>query len=103
MMLFAIGIEHALDVSVKRSRNADARHHRRAAVAFGYQDQDFNGSLPLLGLVLGLRELCDVGCRVLQRDELATARQRYRIIEFALPARCFRRSDARAPGSATRF
>jgi hypothetical protein len=55
MMLFAIGIEHALDVSVKRPHNADARHHCRAAVAFGYQDQDFNGSLPFLDLLLGLR------------------------------------------------
>jgi hypothetical protein len=53
-MLFARR-EHALDVSVQRSHDADARHHRRAAVAFGGQDQDFNGSLPFLELLLGLR------------------------------------------------
>jgi len=51
MMLFAIGIEHAFDVPVKRPHDADARHHRRAAVAFGDQDQRFDRRLPLLELL----------------------------------------------------
>jgi len=36
--------------------------------------------------VFGLRQFCDVGPGVLQRDELATARQRDRFSEGALPA-----------------
>jgi hypothetical protein len=40
---------------------------------------------------------------ILERDELATARQRNGFVEWPFPGRCFRRSDARAPGSATRF
>jgi hypothetical protein len=55
MMVLAVWIENPLDVSVKRPHNADAREHRRAAVAFGDQDQGFNGSLPLLDLLFGLR------------------------------------------------
>jgi hypothetical protein len=96
-------IEHPLDVPVQGPHDADPRHHSRAAVAFGDQDQDFNGSLPLLELLFGLRELGDVPAGILERDKLATAGQRDRIFEFAFPAPCFRRSDARAPGSATRF
>ena len=44
MMVFAIGIEHALDVAVQRSHDADAREHRRAARD---QDQGFHSGLPL--------------------------------------------------------
>jgi hypothetical protein len=35
--------------------SADPRKHRRSAVAFGNQDQGFNGSLPFLDLLFGLR------------------------------------------------
>jgi hypothetical protein len=55
MMVFAIRIKHPLDVTVQGPHDADARHHRRAAVAFGDQDQDFNGSLPFLDLLFCLR------------------------------------------------
>jgi hypothetical protein len=55
MVVFATGIEYALDVSVQCLHDADARHHRRPAVTFGDQDQDFNRSLPLLDLLFGLR------------------------------------------------
>ena len=103
MMLFAIGIEHAFNVPVKRPHDADARHHRRAAVAFGDQDQGLNGCLPFLDLLFGLRQLLDKSCGILESDKLTAARQRDRIFEFAFPARCFTRSDARVPGSATRF
>ncbi len=55
MVVFATGIEYALDVSVQCLHDADARHHRRPAVTFGDRDQDFNRSLPLLDLLFGLR------------------------------------------------
>jgi hypothetical protein len=45
--------------------------------------------------VLGLRELGDVGTGILQRDELATARQRDRIVKATLPAAISRFSLAR--------
>ena len=67
--------EHPLDVAVQCPHDADARHHRRAPVAFGDQDQDFNGSRPLLDLLFGLRQLLDISGGVFERDELATARQ----------------------------
>jgi hypothetical protein len=47
--------EHPLDVTVQCLHDANPRKHRRAAVAFGDQDQDFNGSLPFLDLLFGLR------------------------------------------------
>jgi hypothetical protein len=87
MMLFAIGIEHAFDVPVKRPHDADARHHRRAAVAFGDQDQRFDRRLPLLELLFGLRQLLDISGRVLKRDKLAAAGERDRIFELALQPR----------------
>jgi hypothetical protein len=37
MRVFAIGIEHALDVSVKRSHNADPGEHRRAVTSDEHQ------------------------------------------------------------------
>ncbi|HEY4848223.1 MAG TPA: hypothetical protein VIH87_10675 [Methylocella sp.] len=76
MMVLAVWIENPLDVSVKRPHNADAREHRRAAVAFGDQDQGFNGSLPLLDLLFGLRELLDISGSILEGDKLTTAGQR---------------------------
>jgi hypothetical protein len=64
----------------------------------------FDGGLPLLKILLGLRQLHDVGGGILERDELAAAGQRYRIVERSFPARrYFKRSDARGPGSARRF
>jgi hypothetical protein len=35
-MVFAVGIEHPLDVTVQGSHDADARKLGRPAVAFGY-------------------------------------------------------------------
>ena len=56
MRVFAIGIELANVVTVQGPHDPDAREHRRAAVAFGDQDQDFNGSLPFLELLFALGE-----------------------------------------------
>jgi hypothetical protein len=98
MMGLAIWVELANVVAVQRLHNADARHHRGAAIAFGDQDQDFNGSLPFLNLLFCLRQLLDVSGSVLQRDKLATARQRYRIVERPAPALgCVTRRDPRPP------
>jgi hypothetical protein len=44
-----------LDFSVQRLHDADPRKHRRAALAFGDQDQRLDRSLPLLDLLFGLR------------------------------------------------
>jgi hypothetical protein len=76
MMIFPVRIELANVVAVQRLHEADARKHGRSAVAFGDQDHDFNGSLPIIDLLFGLRQFLDVSGSVLQRDELATARQR---------------------------
>jgi hypothetical protein len=45
MRVFAVGIEHALDVAVQRRHDPDPREHRRPpSIA---KDQGFHGSLPL--------------------------------------------------------
>jgi hypothetical protein len=79
-------IKHPLDVTVQGPHDADAREHRRAAVAFGDQEQDLDRSLPFLDLLFGLRQLLDISGGVLKGDELAAARQRYRVVERAFPA-----------------
>jgi hypothetical protein len=73
MRVFAIQIEHALDVAVQRPRDTDASEHCRAT-GFRDQDQGLHRGLPFGGGVLGLGELSDVVAGILQRDELATAR-----------------------------
>jgi hypothetical protein len=65
--------------------DANARKHRRAAKRRD-QDQGFHCRLPLLGFVLGLRKLRDVGAGILESDELAPARQRYGIFKRSFPA-----------------
>jgi hypothetical protein len=86
MMGLAIRVELANGVAVQGLHHADARHHGRAAVAFGDQDQDFNGSLPFLDLLFGLGELLDISGGILESDKLATAGQRDWIFEMpALP------------------
>ncbi len=56
MMILARGVEHALNVAVQRSHDADARKHRRPARCRD-QDQGFHRGLPCLGFVLGFRQL----------------------------------------------
>jgi hypothetical protein len=85
MVGLAVQIELANMVAVQCPHDADPREHRRA-VRFRDQDQRFHGSLPLRRRVLGLRKLRDVGAGVLQRDELAAARQRNRLVEPSFPA-----------------
>jgi hypothetical protein len=72
--------------TVQGSHNANPREHRRAAVAFGDQDQRFDCGLPFLDLLLGLRQLLNIFAGVLESDKLAAAGQRYRIFERPVPA-----------------
>jgi hypothetical protein len=46
-----------------------------------HQDQGLHCSLPLRGPMLGLWQFGDVVAGILERDELAPARQRNRIVE----------------------
>jgi hypothetical protein len=70
VLVFAISVEHPLDVAVQCSHDANARHHGRA-VEFDYQDQGFYRGRPLLELLFGLGQLLDIFRRVLQGDGLA--------------------------------
>jgi hypothetical protein len=74
MMVFAVGIELANVVAVQCLHDTDPRQHRRPAAS--HEHQRFDRSLPLLGLMLGLRKFGDVAASVLESDELAAAWQR---------------------------
>ena len=83
MCLFAIGIEHPLDVTVQRPHDADPRQHRIATTAT--QHQDLDRRLPFRQVEFLLRQLGDVvGC-VFKGDEHPAARQRDRIFKWGGP------------------
>jgi hypothetical protein len=84
MVVLPIRIKYALNVAVQCPHDADPGEHRRAARC-RHQDQGFHCRLPLRGFVLGLRKLDDVIAGILERHELVTARQRYRIVKPSLP------------------
>jgi hypothetical protein len=73
MMGLAVQIELTNMVAVKRPHDAYPGEHRRAAER-RHQDQSFHSRLPSRGLVLGLRKPGDIGCGILERDELAIIR-----------------------------
>jgi hypothetical protein len=54
MMIFPVGVEHALDMPVQDAEHSDPRVQQRRAILRRH-DQGLNGSLPVRGLVLGLR------------------------------------------------
>jgi hypothetical protein len=85
MLFRARRIKHPLDVTVQGSHDADPREHRRAAM-FCNQQKRLHRGLPFFGIVFSLGQLGDVVASVLQRDELASARQRDRFIERRFPA-----------------
>jgi hypothetical protein len=85
MMIFPVRVEHALDVTVQRPHDANPGEHHWPAKLHN-QQQRFHRCLPFFGVVFCLRQLGDVGAGVLQRGELATARQRGRIVERSFPA-----------------
>ena len=84
MCVFAIRVEHALDVTVRRPQDVDAREHRQAAQRRN-QHQRFHCRLPFRRGGLGFGKLGDVGAGVLQGGELAPAGQRDWIFERTLP------------------
>jgi hypothetical protein len=79
VLVFAVNVEHPLEVSVQCPHHADPRHHRRA-VEFDYQEQGL-----LVELLLDLWELLDVFGGVIQRNEMATAGQGNGFVEGAGP------------------
>jgi hypothetical protein len=52
-------------------------------------DQATDRGLPLVELLIGLRKLVDVNAGIQQGDELATARQRYRIVKRSFSSPLF--------------
>jgi hypothetical protein len=68
MFVFARRIEHALDVAVQRSHDADAREHRRS-VLLGDQQERFHRGLPFVGIVFGLGQFGDVLGGIAQRAQ----------------------------------
>lgn len=97
MRLFAIGIEYALDMAVQRSHEPHARHHRRTTSRD--EQQNLDRGLPFRQVGFLLWQLRDVVGYVLQRDELATVRQRYRILEFSLRAAVSHQANRSAPAA----
>jgi hypothetical protein len=96
MMIFPVRIELANVVAIRRLHKADPGEHCWPALRLRDQDQNLNGGLPFLNLLFCPRQFLDGSGSVLQRDKLATARQRDRIIERLFPARCSGRRDARS-------
>src|SRR2546430_11300290 len=86
-MVFAIRIEHAPTLRLS-ARSRPIRANIVGAAELYDEDQAFHCCLPFLGLVFGLRKSRDVVAGILERDEVAAARQRNRIIETTFPAVC---------------
>jgi hypothetical protein len=84
MRVFAIGVEHALDVTVQCLHDADPGEHCRPSTRSD-KHQGFHRCLPFRRGMLGFRKLGDVVAGVLKRDELAAARQINRIFEWPSP------------------
>jgi hypothetical protein len=51
MRVFAVGIEHPLDLAVQRPQHSDPRMHEEVA-AFGCTDQAMNSGLPFRKVLL---------------------------------------------------
>jgi hypothetical protein len=73
-------IKHPLDVTVQGPHHADPREHGWPAM-FRDQQQRLHCGKPFLGIVFCLGQFGDELAGVLQRDELASARQRYRVVK----------------------
>jgi hypothetical protein len=56
--------------------------------------------LPFLKILLGLRQIHDVGGGILKRGEIATAGKRNRIVEGAFPIRLWSDGQRRIPSVA---
>jgi len=99
MRVLARGIKLPNVAAVQRSHDTDTCHHGRA-VELDDQEQGFDGSLPLVKILLRLGKLLDIFGGILERDELADAGQRYRIVEGPLPARFWPDGQRRIPSTA---
>jgi hypothetical protein len=98
MMGLPIRVELANDVTVQSLHDADRGEHCWPGLRLRDQDQGLNGGLPFLDLLFCLRQFLDISGGILQRDELATTGQRYRIVERPFPALgCVTRRDQRPP------
>jgi len=85
MGVLAIGVKHALHVSVQCPQHADTRMHQWPT-AFRRHNQRFGRGLPFPEVLFGLRQVHDVSGSVLQGDKLPPAGQRNGILERSLPA-----------------
>jgi hypothetical protein len=85
MMILAIGVEHALDVTFQCPHDANACKHRRSA-KLHHEQKAFHCRSPFRRFVLSLWKLGDVIAGILQRDELASAGKRDWIFEWTFPA-----------------
>jgi hypothetical protein len=84
MRVFARRIKHPLDVPIECPHHSNARHHG-GAIELDDQEQGLDRGLPFLKMLLDLGKLLDVFGGVLERNELATARQGNGIVEGAKP------------------
>jgi hypothetical protein len=69
MRVFALGIEHPLDMTVERLHDPHARHHRWP-VLLNHQQQCLDSGLPFVEPLVGLRKLGDVGPRIFEGEQL---------------------------------
>jgi hypothetical protein len=99
MRLLSRRVERPLDAAVQCPHEADARHHGRP-IKIDDQEQGFDGGLPVLEQLLGLRKLRDVSAGILKGDELATAGKWNRIGERSFPARLWPNAQRRIPSEA---
>jgi hypothetical protein len=88
------------DVTVQCPHDTDPGEHRRAA-KLGNKKQRLHRGLPFRGVVLGLGQLGGVFCRIPERDELATARQRDRVFKRSFPG-TISQSSAASPAACAR-
>jgi hypothetical protein len=71
--------------AVQRPQHSNMSVHQRPAT-FRRHDQGLGRGLLFLEVLFGLRQLHDVAVSIFERDELAPARRRDRILERPLPA-----------------
>jgi hypothetical protein len=86
MMVFAIRIKHPLDVAVQCLHDADARHHRRAAVASATRIKTSTAVCHSSICCSSFGSFLDIAGSVIESDKLATAGQRDQFVERPAPA-----------------
>ena len=84
MAIFARRVEHALDVTVQRPHDTDAREHRWPAMLRN-QQKSLHRGLPFFGIVLCLEQFRDVVSGVAQGDQLLALGQFDMLGKWAVP------------------